>query len=294
MKKSIKTAYLCWLVGGVFGLHHIYLGRYKHAFVYMITFGGFLIGFLWDIYKLPDYQKEVNEDDEEYMEMMKKQRVQLKAPVFMAGRFFVSIGVALGVSFAMSYALLKDPSGEFDPLVFAMRLITPFVVGVLVYVISTEGPVESSLRWSLFGSYAAFGVDWLRGAFAQPNYNFISSVLVSALFVNWNMKWDHDYGKKKKSFLKFVLFASIGCSFIFTCYTLCIVNHLKFQRDGRNVTLRDCFSESFNSDSEDLKRAKEAFKMLYAYYQTNGLYKLFILAYYGQDAEALENAYKVS
>ena len=34
MAKSLCMAYFLWLVGGVLGLHHFYLRRYKHCFIY--------------------------------------------------------------------------------------------------------------------------------------------------------------------------------------------------------------------------------------------------------------------
>lgn len=37
--KSIIIAYVLWLFGGLFGLHHIYLRRDRHAFVWWCTLG---------------------------------------------------------------------------------------------------------------------------------------------------------------------------------------------------------------------------------------------------------------
>ena len=34
MAKSLLLTYLLWLIGGFFGVHHIYLRRYKQAFVW--------------------------------------------------------------------------------------------------------------------------------------------------------------------------------------------------------------------------------------------------------------------
>ena len=34
MAKSLILTYLFWLVGGAVGLHHVYLGRFKQAFLY--------------------------------------------------------------------------------------------------------------------------------------------------------------------------------------------------------------------------------------------------------------------
>ena len=36
-QKNVFVAYLLWLVGGVWGFHHFYLGRYRHALVWYCT-----------------------------------------------------------------------------------------------------------------------------------------------------------------------------------------------------------------------------------------------------------------
>lgn len=62
-KKSKFWAYLLWLFGGLFGAHHVYIGRDDQAFVYISTFGGYLgFGWLRDIYRIPAYVADANDD----------------------------------------------------------------------------------------------------------------------------------------------------------------------------------------------------------------------------------------
>lgn len=62
-KKSKFWAYLLWLFGGLFGAHHVYLGRDDQAFVYISTFGGYMgLGWLRDIYRIPAYVADANDD----------------------------------------------------------------------------------------------------------------------------------------------------------------------------------------------------------------------------------------
>lgn len=42
-EKSIFIAYVLWLFGGIFGLHHIYLRNDRHAFVWWCTLGIYVI-----------------------------------------------------------------------------------------------------------------------------------------------------------------------------------------------------------------------------------------------------------
>lgn len=64
-KHSLFIAYFCYFIGGLWGLHHIYLKRPDHAFLISATIGGyFLAGLLRDLFKLPSYVKEANHDPE--------------------------------------------------------------------------------------------------------------------------------------------------------------------------------------------------------------------------------------
>lgn len=64
-KKSMFLAYVLWLIGGIFGLHHFYLGRDIQAFLWWCTLGGYFgCGWLRDIFYIPSYVADANEDPE--------------------------------------------------------------------------------------------------------------------------------------------------------------------------------------------------------------------------------------
>lgn len=70
MAKSLLLTYVLWLTGGWCGLHHFYLRRDRHAFVWWATMGGFIgMGWIRDIWRIPEYVKDVNENPE-YMHML--------------------------------------------------------------------------------------------------------------------------------------------------------------------------------------------------------------------------------
>ncbi|KAI8431109.1 hypothetical protein MSG28_001164 [Choristoneura fumiferana] len=76
-KKSVLVAYLLWLFGGIFGVHHFYLRRDRHAFVWWTTLGGFGIGWLGEILRIPRYVRDANEDPK-YMEELVGRMVRNK------------------------------------------------------------------------------------------------------------------------------------------------------------------------------------------------------------------------
>ena len=92
MAKNTFVAYLLWLIGGGFGLHHFYLGRDRHAFTWICTWGGYGLGWIRDFFRIPDYVEDAN-DEEEYAqnpdkteEKWKKKLIRTR-PKFGAWRF---------------------------------------------------------------------------------------------------------------------------------------------------------------------------------------------------------------
>jgi|UniRef100_A0A2S2QFG1 DnaJ family protein C protein 22 len=65
--KSKALTYLLWLVGGVCGLHHFYLGRDLQGVLWWCTFGGYFgFGWLRDVFYIGEYVADANRD-EKYM-----------------------------------------------------------------------------------------------------------------------------------------------------------------------------------------------------------------------------------
>jgi len=61
-QKSVRTAYLLWLLSGFgwLGLHRIYLDKHRTCFVWTLSFGLFGIGALIDLFTLPRLVKRYN------------------------------------------------------------------------------------------------------------------------------------------------------------------------------------------------------------------------------------------
>lgn len=97
--KSLWVSYLLWLFLGAFGVHHFYLRRDRHAFIWWSTLGGFLgVGWLRDFWRLPEY---VEESDEEYYFSVKLMKLKLihEKPKFSVARFAgeLAMGMLFGI-----------------------------------------------------------------------------------------------------------------------------------------------------------------------------------------------------
>lgn len=57
-----SIAYLLWLFGGMFGAHHIYLGRISQAFLWSASLGGLGFGWFRDAWRMSDYVAFANGD----------------------------------------------------------------------------------------------------------------------------------------------------------------------------------------------------------------------------------------
>lgn len=58
--KSVYKAYFLWCISGYLGGHHFYLGRDVHAFLWLTTLGGFHIGLLRDVWRIPHYVRQTS------------------------------------------------------------------------------------------------------------------------------------------------------------------------------------------------------------------------------------------
>ena len=86
-RKSLFFAYLFALIGGPFGLHHLYLGRTQHAVLWFTTLGGFGLGWIYEmLFLISKYVREANCDHHLVLQHYLRMR-QKKSPAFEILRF---------------------------------------------------------------------------------------------------------------------------------------------------------------------------------------------------------------
>ena len=79
-QKSLIVTYILSIIGGLFGLHHLYLGRTQHALLWLTTFGGCGLGFLYEfLFLIRTYVDEAN-DVPSIIRKYKLQMIRQKSP----------------------------------------------------------------------------------------------------------------------------------------------------------------------------------------------------------------------
>lgn len=137
MAKKLIITYALWAMGGPLGLHHIYLGRDSHALLWMITLGGFGIGWMREFFRIPSYVSEANKK----AAGDRDRRPPVAPPPIGLIRFTGQICV--GIYFG-SVAIISLSS-----LSFFYFLVLPLSIGAGVHLVSSVGQQTSDLQKTL-------------------------------------------------------------------------------------------------------------------------------------------------
>ncbi|XP_066526220.1 dnaJ homolog subfamily C member 22 [Hoplias malabaricus] len=133
---KLIVAYALWAVGGPWGLHHLYLRRDSHALLWILTLGGFGVGWLREFFRIPAYVNDANKEAEGV-----KRRAPNTPPSVGLVRFAGQICV--GIYFG-SVALIC-----LNTLSFFYLIVLPLSVGAGVHLVSCVGQQTSDLQKTL-------------------------------------------------------------------------------------------------------------------------------------------------
>lgn len=127
MAKSLFLAYTTWLFGGWFGLHHIYLGRDRQAFVWYCSAGGFLgLGWFRDLWRIPEYVEDAN-DDPEYLAELGAKMEKSATPSFSTVRFTGEVATGMLFGFLARCAIPEDWVEQGHSY---LVILAPYAIGI--------------------------------------------------------------------------------------------------------------------------------------------------------------------
>ncbi|MGH0146508.1 UNVERIFIED_CONTAM: hypothetical protein FKN15_034020 [Acipenser sinensis] len=141
-KRKLWVTYWLWAVGGPVGLHHVYLGRDSHALLWMLTFGGFGLGWLREFYRLPAYVESANHNPTTARAANGRPvRAGAAPPPISLARFAGQ--VCIGIYFGMAALIGLSSISAF------YLLVLPLAIGTGVHLVSSVGEQTSDLRKTL-------------------------------------------------------------------------------------------------------------------------------------------------
>ncbi|XP_075447384.1 dnaJ homolog subfamily C member 22 isoform X1 [Ascaphus truei] len=154
MGKRLIVAYGLWALGGPLGLHHIYLGRDRHALLWMLTLGGFGMGWMWEFWRIPGLVSQSNR------EQKKGNKVREGKPPASPLRFVGQ--VAIGIYFGLVAAIGLSSLTSF----YVVAL--PLAIGLGVHLVACVGDQTSDLKSTLVTAFMTSPIFYGRAVSMIP------------------------------------------------------------------------------------------------------------------------------
>ncbi|KAH8291735.1 hypothetical protein KR018_012631, partial [Drosophila ironensis] len=243
-QKSVGIAYLFWLFGGFLGLHHLYLHRDRHAFLWWSSFGGFFgIGWASEIVLIPGYVRDANEDLRFIVKFLKKVEAYQKPPYAikrLAGQ------VIVGYMYAQlwSAAIPQMPLGDIDMSFLHWGI--PLCVSLGVWLVGNIGR-EQGVWWHCH--LAAFVTYTSRFIFYEEFLTLLTtSVVATAVFNTFSKQWRSQPprrgspgGRSLKIGTAVVIYCALWTSFLY-------FNATTEDGNGKDIPVREALRDFWKTD----------------------------------------------
>lgn len=262
-EKSLCKTYFLWLIGGFFGLHHFYLGRDRHAFVSWMSFGCYFgTGWFRDLWRIPEYVKDRNEDKEYIQELTLQMRKVPKPPSSIV-RHCGTIIIADILGYLVIGALPVDYLPE-KSLPYFCALLAPMGAAIGVHLVGNIGRHEGSFWWPFLGAYMTSPMYYIT-----TNSVFWSSMCSAYFFNKFAKKWRRTPPKPKSGALKRILILTLcGLLYLSLWSSWLYFNCSVVDRDEQETKCRDAARNFFQSPI--WKEFSTVFGDLWRYAQHHG------------------------
>ncbi|XP_069108632.1 dnaJ homolog subfamily C member 22-like [Argopecten irradians] len=282
---NIVVAYILWLTGGWLGLHHFYLGRDKHAFIWWATWGGcFGLGWFRDLWRLPEYIYDAN-NDERYLKELQHRLVLFPRPPFNVARFAGELIV--GFLFGILLRLVIPEEYTTSGLGWLLTIVLPpYGVAVGIHLVANLGHQKCTMSAPLVGGF--LGLPWTL----YSSENIMPGVLISAILVNkFGIKWEVERKPRKNICKRMVVMTFCGIIYL-SMWTSVIYSNCSITNEhGETIPLREAIPNFFKSPAWD--NMKETMNKLYEYYKLYGWQRLWQQFVEAMDPTGEANAYRV-
>ncbi|XP_045784946.1 dnaJ homolog subfamily C member 22 [Maniola jurtina] len=284
-KKSVFRAYVLWIVGGIYGLHHFYLGRDFQAFVWWSTLGGFG-GWLADVVNLPRYVRDANEEPGHMQALVKKMR-QCKKPPFSVNRFTGMLAVGYTWGCLMQSAV---PNDEVWGINFKfLNLLVPLAATLGVWAVGNIGREQGSLKWPLLAAYATYPI---RYYYYDKSVWITLMVLASSLvFDSYAKEWRRTPPKRRHVVKRLAVLAMCASLYLALWGSSLYFNDTFTDADGVRIPVFEALQQLVYG--EWWADVQQFLVDLYQFAQHHGWYEVWKQVVELCDPEDEQNAYKV-
>lgn len=239
--KSFWIAFVLLLFGGVFGLHHFYLGRIRHGILYLFTFGLYGAGALYDFTRLWQYVRWANFDKDfkdEYLARIHKN----PTPSLSNARWITLMLLPQMFGTVVRYALPQTVLNPYVHIVLT-SIIMPLAQAFIVWFVCSIGEYQGNFKDALKGAYCVSPVYVFFTT--SPHADLVSAQIALYFFrKTWSYRLKPEEPQSFKHSLGLVLlfFAVFSLLFIAMVMFSCTIDV-----NGEEVTCREALRHFFTS-----------------------------------------------
>ncbi|XP_023229256.1 dnaJ homolog subfamily C member 22-like [Centruroides sculpturatus] len=284
MAKSLLLTYILWLIGGFWGLHHLYLGRDEQALVWVMFAGGYFgLGWLRDLWRIPEYVQEAN-GDSYYIEKLVYKMRKYPTPPSSTVRYCGMMIVADAFGYLVLAAIPEELLPEF--LLPFSTIFVPLAVALGVYLVGNIGQEEGDFWMPLIGAYLTYPL-----YFWKKSSVFWTSVLSCAAFNRYAKKWRRSPRRQRSIFYRLFIFllciliyASLWCSWLY-------FNCSFTDKEGQEIYCREAIKNFLTSPLWN--EFKKVMKDVYNFAQHHGWWEIWHQLIHALDPLGEKNALQV-
>ncbi|CAF1184356.1 unnamed protein product [Adineta steineri] len=259
--KSLILTYIFSLIGGLFGVHHLYLGRTQHALVWFTTFGGFgqyltsvFYGFI-TYYAFPDTWHKQS---------------------------FLSLFIGCCTVFAI--AVGTQMMGTIGPRQCSfMWPLLGAILGMPFIVWRSDLSPSFNIPAFLSSWIFEWKIEW------NPTYFFDESVMKSN-----ELQCSKLSKRKRRHFIKRCLIFGFGIIIFTSIFTTALYQNLQVDIKGRRVRVKDVLIDFFKSQQFLLlyQQLLNVLRQLWSFYLKHGFKGIWTQIWMALDSESERQAFE--
>lgn len=244
--KSLLISYTLLIFGGIIGLHHFYLGRDRHAFLYWSTLGGILgLGCLRDLWRLPCYVEDANEDN--YVQVTKSNRNKQtsKRPPFTFIRLIAQACIACIYGFIASLVIPNET--HIHHYISLLLMATGEAIGI--FTVANVGRHKLAIKTPLYLSLMAVFCNVIIFGSENPGQIVFLTALITSPVASMytTYKSPKELQNNRGIFRRWLILFLAGCLYI-TAITVSTYHHGEVtSEDGERIRVKDAVDHFFLS-----------------------------------------------